>query len=205
MPVPTFVGLPPKPTYEEIANKVNTLVGELQNLLLSLDTLNIIELDAQVILANTITADKLNVTQLSAITANLGTVTAGSLTTDTTVNVGTDATIGNNLYIGDQTTFTDKNIQFSNSAGAGANINYLSGDVSVTVDGNFNVNSGSAINFNSRTVAPTFSATSGIDINGLPVATIGLAGTKVYYVADSSGGAATRKLTFTDGILTSET
>ena len=32
----------------------------------------------------------------------------------------------------------------------------------------------------------------------------GLAGTKVYYVADSSGGAVTRKLTFTDGVLTSE-
>lgn len=32
-----------------------------------------------------------------------------------------------------------------------------------------------------------------------------LAGTKVYYVADSSGGAVTRKLTFIDGILTAET
>lgn len=32
-----------------------------------------------------------------------------------------------------------------------------------------------------------------------------LAGTKVYYVADSSGGPVTRKLTFTDGILTAET
>lgn len=32
-----------------------------------------------------------------------------------------------------------------------------------------------------------------------------LAGTKIYYVADSSGGSVTRKLTFTDGILTSET
>src|SRR3990167_2699914 len=31
-----------------------------------------------------------------------------------------------------------------------------------------------------------------------------LAGTKVYYVSDSSGGAVTRKLTFVDGILTSE-
>lgn len=37
------------------------------------------------------------------------------------------------------------------------------------------------------------------------IATTGLAGTKVYYVSDSSGGAVTRKLTFTDGILTSET
>lgn len=32
-----------------------------------------------------------------------------------------------------------------------------------------------------------------------------LAGTKVYYVSDTSGGAVTRKLTFTDGILTAET
>ena len=37
------------------------------------------------------------------------------------------------------------------------------------------------------------------------VAAPGLAGTKVYYVADSSGGAVTRKLTFVDGILTLET
>lgn len=33
----------------------------------------------------------------------------------------------------------------------------------------------------------------------------GLAGTKVYYVSDSSGGAVTRKLTFTNGVLTAET
>lgn len=32
-----------------------------------------------------------------------------------------------------------------------------------------------------------------------------LAGTKIYYVADTSGGAVTRKLTYLDGILTSET
>ena len=32
-----------------------------------------------------------------------------------------------------------------------------------------------------------------------------LSGTKVYYVSDTSGGAVTRKLTFTDGILTAET
>ena len=37
------------------------------------------------------------------------------------------------------------------------------------------------------------------------LALLGLTGTKVYYVADSSGGAVTRKLTFTDGILTAET
>jgi hypothetical protein len=32
-----------------------------------------------------------------------------------------------------------------------------------------------------------------------------LSGTKVYYVSDTSGGAVTRKLTFVNGILTSET
>lgn len=32
-----------------------------------------------------------------------------------------------------------------------------------------------------------------------------LTGSKVYYVSDSSGGAVTRKLTFTDGVLTNET
>lgn len=35
-------------------------------------------------------------------------------------------------------------------------------------------------------------------------AIVPLAGTKQYYVADSSGGAVTRRLTFTDGVLTSE-
>lgn len=34
---------------------------------------------------------------------------------------------------------------------------------------------------------------------------IPLSGTKVYYVSDSSGGAVTRKLTFQDGLLISET
>lgn len=33
----------------------------------------------------------------------------------------------------------------------------------------------------------------------------GLAGTKTYYVSDSSGGPTTRKLTFSNGVLVSET
>ena len=42
-------------------------------------------------------------------------------------------------------------------------------------------------------------------INGKFTLLTGLAGTKVYYVSDTSGGAVTRKLTFTNGILTKET
>jgi len=61
-----------------------------------------------------------------------------------------------------------------------------------------------------QTIPQTFSA-GDVSGSGLLKVTEGqlglaepLAGTKVYYVADTSGGAVTRKLTFTDGILTSE-
>lgn len=43
----------------------------------------------------------MNVTELSAIAANLGTVTAGSISSSTTINVGTDATIGKKLFLSD--------------------------------------------------------------------------------------------------------
>lgn len=77
MPIPTFTGLPPDPTFEDMKDKLNTVVKELQNLLLNLDTLNVTRLNAEVIEANTITAEKMNVNELSAITANLGHITAG--------------------------------------------------------------------------------------------------------------------------------
>lgn len=51
------------------------------------------------IAAKAITADKLNVSSLSAISANLGTVSAGSITSNTTINVTTDLRVGNNIYI----------------------------------------------------------------------------------------------------------
>lgn len=88
-PIPTFVGMGPNPSFDDVTRKINTLVMELRNLMLGLDTLNIIELNASVITAlsitadkiaaGEITADKMDVTELSAITANLGTITAGLL------------------------------------------------------------------------------------------------------------------------------
>ena len=78
----------------------------------------------------------------------------------------------------------------------------------------FDVNTGSVMTINSSDITPTvdnaisngtaslrWSDLRSVKINGATP----LAGTKVYYVADTSGGAVTRKLTFTDGILTSET
>lgn len=42
-PIPTFTGLGPEPQYEDIVNKVNLLVGELRNLMLGMDSVNMFE------------------------------------------------------------------------------------------------------------------------------------------------------------------
>lgn len=76
-PVPDFGGLPPYANFDDVTIKVNDLVQRLRQLLLNLDTLNIRSLNAKVIEAGTITADKMNVNELSAISANLGHITAG--------------------------------------------------------------------------------------------------------------------------------
>lgn len=66
------------------------------------------------IAGSTITADKISVTSLSALTANLGTVTAGSLTSNTTISVSTNLTVGNNIYL-NQNVNTTKYIYFNSS------------------------------------------------------------------------------------------
>lgn len=62
---------------EELKNAVGKMVKELTWLLQNLDTRNVNELNAEVIIANTITAEKMNVTELSAISADMGEITAG--------------------------------------------------------------------------------------------------------------------------------
>ncbi|MCR0474362.1 tail fiber domain-containing protein [[Clostridium] innocuum] len=66
------------------------------------------------IASKTITADKISVTSLSVLTANLGTVTAGSLTSNTTISVSTNLTVGNNIYL-NQNVNTTKYIYFNSS------------------------------------------------------------------------------------------
>ena len=66
------------------------------------------------IASKTITADKISVTSLSALTANLGTVTAGSFTSNTTISVSTNLTVGNNIYL-NQNVNTTKYIYFNSS------------------------------------------------------------------------------------------
>ena len=62
---------------KQLLNVYIMLTEELTYLLNNLDTRNVNELNAEVIMANTITADKMNVNELSAITANLGHIISG--------------------------------------------------------------------------------------------------------------------------------
>lgn len=183
MPVPSFGGLPPYPEFKDVVDKVNRLVNELRNLLLNLDTLNVVELDAEVIIANTITADKMNVTELSAITANLGTITAGSITTNAEINVGTDARIGNVLYLNETNSTASKGISFNTTAGSETGINVISGDMEIqSLGGNI-----------------TLTAAGDVYANGGKVATQGIS---VSFDVMNGDGVTTRTLTFTNGVLT---
>lgn len=56
-PLPTFTGLPPHATFDDVKNKVNKLTQELTNIMLSLDSLNVVSLTADHIDAGTIDAN----------------------------------------------------------------------------------------------------------------------------------------------------
>lgn len=86
---------------------------------LSADTVSAIRLDVDQLVAN-----NAQITSLSAISADLGTVTAGNLT-GVNINTTQDMTIGNNLYIGTHFANQNKAIIFGGGLG-GARIDYMS-------------------------------------------------------------------------------
>lgn len=109
-----------------------------------------------------------------------------------------------------------------NTAAAGAAFKHTSGTqrLRVVLSGAVGANSIVISSTAARTYTfPDFNiivagSTAALTSGKIPIATTSgrltdgptpLAGTKVYYVSDTSGGAVTRKLTFTDGILTAET
>ncbi|WP_127580185.1 hypothetical protein [Paenibacillus koleovorans] len=135
------------------------------------------------IAAGAITADKIDVNQLSAIAADLGTIMAGTITTNATINVGTDARIGNVLYLNETDGTSQKGIVFSDALSDSVSLEALQGDLEIRVDGfiTFTIGSPFGLVVNKKVVAPTFSATVRMDINGETVATVtelltGLAG-----------------------------
>lgn len=156
MPTPQFSRPNDSAGMDEIRNYLAMLWKELTYIMSKLDSKNIraegIEADrikalsitAAQISAGTITADKMNVTELSAITANMGTLTAGSITSTASINVGTDATIGNNLNMGVSSYAGAKAITFSTDVGKVANISVTSGDLSIQTDGFITLTIGSS-------------------------------------------------------------
>jgi hypothetical protein len=57
MPIPTFNKLPPDPSFNDLVTRINQLVGEMTNLILNLDSLNVVSLTADHIDAGTIDAN----------------------------------------------------------------------------------------------------------------------------------------------------
>jgi hypothetical protein len=153
MPTPTFQPPQGQQSTAQLQDWIIKLVRDLNYMLGNLDTLNVNRLDAKVIIAqtitalqisaNAITADKLSVTQLSAITANMGTLTAGSITTNAQVNIGTDATVGNSLYVGQNNPTNDSVIALN--GGAALQSNRGAGSVTMTANGDAGISCGTTM------------------------------------------------------------
>lgn len=105
--------------------------------------------------------------------------------------------------------FTNAQHTHSNAVGGGQlNLNNVASTLITVPTGGTGANSLTGIVYGNGASAFTAANITGIvKANGasIPTAITPLAGTKIYYVSDTSGGAVTRKLTFTDGVLTSET
>ncbi|MGX4584063.1 hypothetical protein [Paenibacillus chitinolyticus] len=145
-------------TVEQLGQIVGRVIKELNYLMDGM-------LGNENIRAKSIQADKIDVNELSAITANIGHVTAGliegivikaSQFQGGTINIQTDATIGNNVYLGNQADGSIKSVRFSNSPGIAAFIRYLSGDLTFSSDGfmAFNIGSPQGMVVNRTIFAP---------------------------------------------------
>jgi phage minor structural protein len=99
--------------FAKIANVVitNAMIDEA-----GIDFANIYDVVITNAMIQSLDASKITATSLSAISANLGTVTAGSITSNTTINIATDLYVGNTIYLGANIANTTKSIIFSGYA-----------------------------------------------------------------------------------------
>ena len=165
------------------------------------------------IMANSITADKMDVTELSAISANLGHIIAGLI--ESIEIYGSYIATANGTYprielssIGNLLgAFLDAthSLRVEPNVGGAPGIGFYDpSGLTGRLYGNSGLGLLALINnveLGSLSGKIDMNAPLGVSINGVS----GLLGTKVYYVSDTSGGAVSRKLTFTNGLLTSET
>ena len=120
MPIPTLTGLPPNPTFQDIVDRLNKVVRETNNMLLNLDSLNVVSLTADHIDAGTIDANIVTIrSDLTAgayvqIDGNGVVINDGTMDTfraDITGQVTmTGATIINSLGSGAYTNISDSGI-----------------------------------------------------------------------------------------------
>lgn len=71
-----------------------------------------------------------------------GAITGSTITSGSSIDIGTDARIGNTLYL-NETSATSKGIIFSTASGNSARISVLSGDMSIITDGFITLTMGS--------------------------------------------------------------
>lgn len=223
MPIPTLTGMGPMPEFNDVVNKVNALVKELTNLMLNLDDANF----------DKITANVMDVQQLSAISADLGTITAGFIygTYIATRNASyprAEMNNTNNLFAAMATANQYLNV----GAFGGANVPYiefrdltavLSAIINlgsffkiesqqrmdvVSVSGDVNISSGGNTNLQSTT-RTNFSTLQDTGASNTSLTTKlnakanGSGINGTVYVATTSGGSPTTAITFVNGVRTS--
>ena len=206
-----------KQTVEELANvmdKLNFLLNgniDFKNVRvgsLTADRIKALSITAAQIAAGAITADKITVSELSAISADLGKVIAGILIG---AYISTaDGTYPRIDFSSDDLLMVayldaDHYVAFEPDVGGAPGLGYYGPSGLL---GRIYGNSGMGmiaivdnIELTSLSGKIDLNAPNGISLNSID----SLAGTKTYWVSNTSGGAVTRKLTFTNGLLTSET
>lgn len=108
---------------------------------LSTDTMRAISIDADQITSGYIKANRLDVDELSAITANLGYVTSG------TIDIDTDLSVGNNIYLGKRYANDIKNVIFSGTTRISGNWSSMDiSAMSIQLDGS-NIDIGNASSY----------------------------------------------------------
>ena len=113
----------------------------------------------------------------------------GDIRAGASIDIGTDARIGNTLYLNEFDGTGKKGIVFSSAAGQTASISAQSGDVGIQAAGfiTFTIGSSQGAVFNQRVQAPNFNATQSITINNEAVATEGFVNRGLSKKADGSG------------------
>jgi hypothetical protein len=128
----------------------------------------------------------------------------GDIVAGADINVTSDVSIGDNLYM-NASTVGDKAIIFNNSSGGTAGrIASQSGDMSFTAGGfvTFTIGSSQGMVVNEKITAPVINATTAVTVNNQPVAMESLAGRSLSY---DSGSKILNLLNANGGVISSVT